>query len=172
MARILLGGGLGAAGVSIDPAPPAARMLPAPYDRHGFPVLRSSARRRGAVTLTARQFRRALAGALDDQQAETAYARYTFPPGGLVRQAVFPGRTRVPFGNQARAPLLLIGGGKDRIFPASLTGASYRRYARSAAVTCYREYPRPIPLYDRQAELGTRGRHALWWAMDNARQNL
>lgn len=45
----------------------------------GIPVLRSSATRRGAVTLTARQFRRALAGALDDQQAETAYARYTIP---------------------------------------------------------------------------------------------
>ena len=71
----------------------------------GFSVMRSSAPRRSAVTLTARQFRRALADALDDQQAETAYARYAIhAPGGLLRQAAFPGRTRVRFGNQARAP--------------------------------------------------------------------
>lgn len=109
--QILLDGGLGAAGVAINPAPPAARTFPPLMTGAGFPVLRSSARRRSAVTLTARQFRRALAGALDDQQAETAYARYTIPaPGGLIRQAVFPGRIRVRFGNQARAPLLLIGG--------------------------------------------------------------
>ena len=135
--QILLDGGLGAAGVAINPAPPAARMLPPLMTGAGFPVLCSSARRRSAVTLTARQFRRALADALDDQQAETAYARYTIPaPGGLIRQAVFPDRTLVRFDNRARAPLLLIGGGKDRIFPASLTRATYRRYARSAAITC------------------------------------
>ena len=52
-------------------------MLPPLMTGAGFPVLRSSARRRSAVTLTARQFRRALACALDDQQAETAYARIT-----------------------------------------------------------------------------------------------
>jgi alpha-beta hydrolase superfamily lysophospholipase len=171
--QILLDGGLGAAGVAINPAPPAARMLPPLMTSAGFPVLRSSARRRSAVTLTARQFRRALAGALDDQQAETAYARYTIPaPGGLVRQAAFPGRTRVRFGNQSRAPLLLIGGGKDRIFPASLTRASYRRYAQSAAITFYREYPGRShytigePGWEHVAD------YTLRWAMDNARQDL
>lgn len=171
--QILLDGGLGAAGVAIHPAPPAARMLPPPMTSVGFPVLRSSARRRSAVTLTVRQFRRALAGALDDQQAETAYARHTIPaPGVLIRQAAFPGRTRVRFGNQARAPLLLIGGGKDRIFPASLTRASYRRYARSGTITCYREYPGRShytigePGWEHVAD------YALRWAMDNARQDL
>lgn len=171
--QILLDGGLGAAGVAINPAPSAARMLPLHMTRAGFPVLRGSLRRRGAVTLTARQFRRALAGALDDQQAETAYARYTIPaPDGLVRQAAFLGRTRVRFGNQARAPLLLIGGGNDRVFPASQVRASYRRYARSAAITCYREYPGRShytigePGWEHVAD------YALRWAMDNARQDL
>ena len=171
--QILLDGGLGAAGVAINPAPPAACMLPPPMTSAGIPVLRSSARRHSTVTLTARQFRRALAGALDDPQAETAYARYTIPaPAGLIRQAAFPGRTRVRFGNRARAPLLLIGGGDDRIFPASLTRASYRRYARSAAITCYREYPGRShytigePGWEHVAD------YALRWAMDNARQDL
>jgi alpha-beta hydrolase superfamily lysophospholipase len=171
--QTLLDGGVGAAGVAINPAPPAARMFPPPMTSVGFPVLRSSACRRSAVTLTERQFRRALAGALDDQQAETAYARYTIPaPGFLIRQAAFPGRTRVRFGNQARAPLLLIGGGKDRIFPASQTRASYRRYAQSAAITCYREYPGRShytigePGWEHVAD------YALRWAMDNARQDL
>jgi hypothetical protein len=74
--QILLDGDLGAAGVAINPAPSAAPMLPPLMTGAGFPVLRSSAPHRSAVTLTARQFRHALS-------------------------------------NQARAPLLLIGGGKD-----------------------------------------------------------
>ena len=171
--QILLDGDLGAAGVAINPAPPAARLLPPLMTSAGFPVLRGSAHRRSDVTLTVRQFRRALASALDDQQAETAYTRYAIPaPGGLLRQAAFPGRTRVRFGNQARAPLLLIGGGKDRIFPASLTRASYRRYAHSAAITSYREYPGRShymigePGWEHVAD------YALRWAMDNARQDL
>ena len=134
--------------------------------------MRSSVRR-GTVMLTPRQFRRALTGSLDDQQAETAYAHYAIPaPGSLVKQAALPGRARVRFGNQARAPLLLIGGGKDRLFPASLTRASYRRYARSAAITCYREYHGRShctigePGWEHVAD------YALRWAMDNARQDL
>ena len=108
-----------------QPGTTGSTHVPAAYDQRRHPGPAQLSRRHSAVTLTARQFRRALTGALDDPQAETAYARYTIPaPGGLIRQAAFPGRTRVRFGNQARAPLLLIGGGKERIFPASLTRAS------------------------------------------------
>ena len=172
--QILLDGGLGSAGVAINPAPPAARMFPPLMTSAGFPVLRSSARRRSAVTLTARQFRRALAGALDDQHAETAYARYTIPaPGGLVRQAAFPGRTRVRFGNQSRAPLLLIGGGKDRIFPASLTRATKGGTPGRRRSLLLPGVPGQIPLH----QVGEPGwervaDYALRWAMDNARQDL
>ena len=170
--QILLDRGLGAAGVAINPAVPAARVLPPLMTSVGFSVLRDSVRRRRAVTLTPRQFRRALAGALEDQQAGTAYARYAIPaPGGLVRQAAFPGGTRVRFGNQARAPLLLIAGGRDRLFPAALTRASFGRHARSAAITCYRQYLGRShytigePGWERVAD------DVLRWLMDNARQD-
>jgi alpha-beta hydrolase superfamily lysophospholipase len=170
--QILLDRGLGAAGVVVNPAPPAVYLCPPLKPSAGIAVLRSSVRRRGAVTLTRRQFRQALAGTLNDQQIVTVYTRYVIPaPGRLVRQAALPGRTRVRFGNEVRAPLLLIGGGKDRIFPVSLTRASYRRYARSAAVTGYREYPGRShytlgePGWEHVAD------YALRWAMDNARQD-
>jgi alpha-beta hydrolase superfamily lysophospholipase len=166
--QVLLDRGLGATGVAINPAPPAARMLP---PLSGVPVLRSSVGGHGAVTLTLRQFRRVLAGTLEDQQAATAYARYAIPaPSGLVRQAIYPGRVR--FSNQARAPLLLVAGGRDRLVPARLTRAGYRQYARSAATTCYRQYPGRShymigePGWEHVAD------DVLRWAMDNARQDL
>jgi hypothetical protein len=138
--QILVDRGLGAAGVAINPAPPAVSLRPSLIRGAGFALLRGSVCRSGAITLTRRQFHRALAGTLDDQQALMAYTRYAVPaPGPVIRQAALPQRARVRFDDAERAPLLLIGSGKDRIFPASLTRAGYRRYARSDAVTVYRE---------------------------------
>jgi alpha-beta hydrolase superfamily lysophospholipase len=171
--QILLDRGLGAAGVAINPAPPAMHLCAPGTPSAGWAVLRGSLRRGGAVTLTRRQFHRTLAGTLDVQQAVIAYTRYAIPaPGRLVRQAAFPWLTRVDFGNQVRAPLLLVGAGQDRVFPASLTRASYRRYARSAAITGYREYPGRShytigePGWEHVAD------YALRWAMDNVRPDL
>ena len=107
----------------------------------GFPVLRSSARRRGAVALTARQFRRALAPSTTSKPRLRMRATPFPPPAAWSGRQSFPVGPASPSATRHARPLLLIGGGKDRIFPASLTGASYRRYARSAAVTCDREYP-------------------------------
>ena len=62
------------------------------------------------------------------------YECYAIPaPGGLARQAALPGRARACFPGQARAPLLLIAGGSDRLVAARLTRATYRRYARAPA---------------------------------------
>lgn len=72
---------------------------------------------------------------------------------------------------QAGGPDCSVGGGKDRIFPAALTRASYRRHARGAAVTGYQEYPGRShytigePGWEHVAD------YALRWAMDNARQD-
>ena len=63
----------------------------------------------------------------------------------------------------------MIAGASDRLVPARLTRASYRRYARSAATTCYRLYPRRShhtigePGWEHVAD------DVLRWAMDNAR---
>ena len=170
--QILLDQGLGAAGVAIGPAPPAG-VKPLPFmPGAGFPVLRGSVRRHAVVTLTARQFRRDMAGTLGDRQAAAAYTRYCIPAAGrVVRQAGFPGHTRVRFGNPARAPLLLVGGGRDRIFPASLTRSSFFRYGRSAAVTCYQEYPGRSHYTIGEPGWENVADYALRWAMDNARQD-
>lgn len=170
--QILLDRGLGAAGVAVNPAPPSPWLRPPLMPAAGLTVLRSSVRCRGVVTLTRAQFHRALAGTMDGQKAGAAYARYAIPaPSRLIRQAAFPGFPHVSFGNQARAPLLLVAAGVDRMFPASLVRASYRRCTRSAAVTGYREYPGRShftigePGWEHVAD------DTLRWAMDNAQQD-
>ncbi len=86
--QILLDRGLGAVGVAINPAPPRGVLHPSLRLRLGFPVLRNSVRQPQAIALTPRQFHRAFAGTLGDQQAAAVHARYHIPaPGPLVRPA-------------------------------------------------------------------------------------
>src|SRR2546427_12747677 len=49
--------------------------------------------------------------------------------------------TRVDFGNDDRAPLLLIAGGADHVVPAVVDKSAADHFAKSKAVTEYREFP-------------------------------
>jgi hypothetical protein len=67
-------------------------------------------------------------------------------PARAIRQVSFASfapdqATRVAFDSQWRAPLLLIASGKDQIFPATATKASFQRYRQSAVVTACKEFP-------------------------------
>lgn len=148
--QILLDRGLGRAGVAIHPAQPrGVWRLPPSVLRAAFPVLRNPGNLTKAVALTDKQFRYAFAttGTLDHAAAERA--RLAIPaPGRPLFQAAFAnltpkGRaaTYVNWRNDTRAPLLVIGGGADRIVPPSVSKENVRRYARSAAVTDYKEFP-------------------------------
>jgi hypothetical protein len=54
-----------------------------------------------------------------------------------------PGRqeTRVDSGNDARAPLLFIADGADHLMPPSMNRSNAKHYAKSKAVTDYKEFP-------------------------------
>jgi pimeloyl-ACP methyl ester carboxylesterase len=172
VAQILLDRGLGAAGVAIDPAPAKGVVrLSLPMLRAGFPALLGSGDGNKTIRLTPRQFHHALTNTLSEQEAIALHERHYIPgPARVARQVSFApdGATRVAFEGRWRAPLLLIASGKDHIFPAAVTRASFDRYRKSAAVTAYKEFPQRShytisePGWEQVAD------YALRWAMEQA----
>jgi alpha-beta hydrolase superfamily lysophospholipase len=174
VAQMLLDRGLGAAGVAIDPAPTRATVrTTVSMLRAAFPALWNLVDARRTVPLTSRQFRRVLTNTLSRREAAAVRDRYYTPaPGRVIRGVSFPkppdAATVVEFGNGQRAPLLLIAGGRDRIFPVTLTRTSFDAYTRSNAVTTYKEFPERShytigePGWEQVAD------YALRWAMENA----
>lgn len=145
--QILLGRGLGVAGVAIDSAPiKGIFRLPWSSVKASFPVLKNPANRHKAVMLTFEEFHWAFANTLTDEQAKTAYERYAIPgPGRPIFQAAFANltpnaATTVEFPDE-RAPLLLIAGGEDHIAPPALTKSNVKVQHKSKAITAYKEFP-------------------------------
>jgi pimeloyl-ACP methyl ester carboxylesterase len=173
--ELLLDRGLGAAGVAIDGAPAKGiASVPFPMLRFGFLALRSPVGRYQAIPLTPRQFHRSFTNTLSPQEAMAVQERYHVPgPGRAIRQVGFANfaphaATRVDFDSARRAPLLLIAGGKDHLFPAKVTRSSFERYRKSGAVTAYKEFPKRShytigePGWEEVAD------YALRWAMEQA----
>ena len=48
---------------------------------------------------------------------------------------------KVNFRNDDRAPLLFIGGGADHVVPASANRSNVKKYAKSKAITAFKEFP-------------------------------
>lgn len=145
--QLLLDRGLGAAGVAIDSAPP----------RGVLPFQPSVIRSNSGVLLTWRgwrrvlrqsfnQFRYAFVNTLSPTEQRQAYDRHVVPETGRIffqtaLSALDPkSPARVNFSNDRRPPLLMIAGKQDHIVPASMNRANYRRYARSRALTTYKEF--------------------------------
>jgi len=148
MTQILLDRGLGAAGVAVDSAPvKGILVLPWSTIRVSLPALSNPTNNHRAVALTEEQFHYAFGNTLSAEESKRIYDRYAVPgPDHMIFQASFANfnphaATTVNFANDTRAPLLLIAGGKDHIVPASVTKANYKLYARSKAVTEYKEFP-------------------------------
>lgn len=170
--QVLLDRGLGAVGVAINPVPPSGAKHRSFMLMAGFPALRNSSQHRQAIALTPRQFHRAFASTLSYQQATAVHARHNIPaPASVVRPSCFTDLARPDLRNRARAPLLLIGGGRDQIFPASRTRSTFRRYRKSNAVTGYQEYPGRSHYTIGEPGWEYVADYALRWAMDHARHD-
>lgn len=148
IAQILLDRGLGAAGVAIDPAPvKGIFVLPFSTLKSSFPALRNPFAEHRAVMLTLAQFHYAFTNHLSEDETAPIYERYAVPgPNHPLWQASLANFnphavTTVDFHNDARAPLLLIAGGRDHVVPAAVTKANYDLFRTSRAVTDYREFP-------------------------------
>ena len=72
--------------------------------------------------------------------------------------------TRVNYLNPNRAPLLLIAGAQDHQVPASVNRDNFRKYARSKAVTAFREFSGRSHFIIGQTGWGEVAEFALSWA--------
>ena len=137
IAQVILGRGIAAAGIAIDPAPmKGVWQLPFSALRASFPVLGNPFNFKKAISLTFNQFRYGFANAVPETEARELYNNWTIPaPGRPLFQAAsatFAGsETKVNTANSSRGPLLITGGEKDHIAPPILGKASLRKYNSS-----------------------------------------
>ena len=127
IAEKLLGQGLGAAAVAIDPAQ-IKGVLPLPLSqlRAGFPALGNPANLHRAVSLTEKEFRFGFGNAVSEEESRRAVrrdGRSRRPPGRCSRRRprtspCIP-RPTVNTDNEDRGPLLLISGTATTPCPTS-----------------------------------------------------
>ena len=142
MVQILLGRGLAAAGIAIDPAPiKGVWQLPPSALKASLPVLGNPFNLTKAVSLTQKQFRYAFTNAITEEESKEIYNSFTVPsPARPLFQVAFatfnPGaQNKVNTANTTRGPLLITAGEKDHIVPPVLSKATFNKYKKSSAVT-------------------------------------
>src|SRR6266480_2710710 len=127
IAQRLLGQGLAAAAVAIDPAPiKGVLYLPPSALRVASVALRNPANTKRAVSLSEGQFRYGFGNAVSAEESKALYDRWTIPsPGAPLFEAAVAGfvphsPAMVDTHNSTRGPLLLTSGGEDRTVPPAV----------------------------------------------------
>lgn len=131
----LLARGLGAAGVAINPAPTPGVALGPHAIVSALPVFGDLFSWRKVKVMSRGFFAHRFAQTLPRDQVEAAYDRYIVPTPGRVYWNGVVNPVRIDWAGQTRAPLLLIGGGKDLIADALMTRAIFRKQSRADAPT-------------------------------------
>ena len=142
IAERFLGLNVAKAAIAIDAAQ-IKGVLPLPISalRATFPVFKNPANKNRAVSLTAEQFRYAFGNAIDEDESNALFDRWTIPaPGRPLFEAAtanFSAHSpvKVDTANEDRGPLLLIMGGQDHTVPEAITKATAKQYRHSPAVT-------------------------------------
>jgi pimeloyl-ACP methyl ester carboxylesterase len=170
--QLLLDRDLGCVGVTLGTATPMG-VFPLPLStlRAGWPALKNPFGKNGDVPLDRDQFHWCFTNALSREDSDAVYDRYYIP--GSARpffQAAYPsGATKIRFDNPHRAPLLLVTGVDDRICPASLNVANWKKQSKAPSATEHKEYPGRChyPGQDGWEEVAD---FVLDWAIANARK--
>ncbi|MDP4132041.1 MAG: alpha/beta hydrolase [Bacteroidota bacterium] len=137
LTQVILGRGIAAAGIAIDPAPmKGVWQLPFSALKASLAVLGNPFNLKKAVSLSFDQFSYGFANAVPEAEARELYERWTIPaPGRPLFQAAFASiagsETKVNTANSTRGPLLITGGEKDHIAPPVLGRASLKKYNSS-----------------------------------------
>lgn len=137
LAQIILGRGLAAAAVAINPAPmKGVWQLPPSVLRAAFPVLGNPINLKKAKSLSFPQFRYAFANAVSEEEAKELYDKWTIPapckPLFQAAMATLAGtETKVDIANTKRGPLLITGGDKDNTAPPVFGKESLKKYNKS-----------------------------------------
>jgi len=143
--QMLLDRGFGAAGVAIDPAPPKGVLPGKNAVRASLPVVLGWASWERVRRMSFKSFQWGWVHTLSEPEQRAVFEGQVIPTSGrLFLQALlapFTAKTKVNYRNNLRAPLLIIAGELDRTVEARMNLANFRKYARSTAVTDYREFP-------------------------------
>jgi pimeloyl-ACP methyl ester carboxylesterase len=139
--QLLLGQGLGLAGVAVDSAPPRGVVTTkSSFLKANWPMIDPFVPSRRPHMITSEQFAYAFGNTLSEADQRDAYDRYVVPESRRVPRQSLGSAGRVDF-VAPHAPLLLIAGGKDHIIPAALNEANLARYRSTASVTELKEFP-------------------------------
>ena len=147
-AQLLVGNGLGLAGVSIDGAAvKGINAMPLSEVRSVLLALDNPANINRASVLTPKQFHYAFTNTLDPEAAQAAYDRYAAPtPAKVLFQGGFAAvtphaATTFNFADDDRAPLLFISGGSDHILPPVVQRHNYEKNAKhSTAIAAHKVF--------------------------------
>ena len=146
-AEKLLGQGIGAAAVAIDPAQ-IKGVLPLPLAqlRSGLPALGNPTNLHKSVALTRKEFRYGFGNALSEEESDALFERWTIPsPARPLFQAaaanfVMHSQAKVDTDNSDRGPLLLISGTADHTVPDVVTRSTLKQYRDSTATTELKQF--------------------------------
>jgi pimeloyl-ACP methyl ester carboxylesterase len=134
--QFLLDRGFGAAGVAIDPAPTSGVLVGRHTIVSTFPVFFSLGSWRRVMTMSRKFFGTRFAQTVPLAEQDEAYDRYIVPtPGKVYWDGLWNAAGKIRWDNPSRAPLLLIGGGKDLIAEASMTKAMYEKQKQAPSRT-------------------------------------
>jgi pimeloyl-ACP methyl ester carboxylesterase len=138
----LLDRGLGVAGVAIDPAPTSGVLVGRQTIISTLPVFLSWGSWRRVMTMSRKFFASRFAQTVPGAQQHAMYDRYIVPtPGKVYWDGLLNRAGRIRWDNPERAPLLLIGGGKDLIAEPSLTTALNEKQKRAPSRTELKIFP-------------------------------
>lgn len=136
VAQMLLDRGLGAAAVSISPAPAAGIKPGTKAFRAALPVFLAWRGWSRALRMSFGGFARDFANGLDAQAQREAFERHVVPaPGRIYYQSVLGIGSAIEWSKPDRAPLLLISAEDDRTVEPGMVRQHYDRYRASAAQT-------------------------------------
>jgi pimeloyl-ACP methyl ester carboxylesterase len=170
----LLDMGYGVSGVAIDPAPTPGIGIPFDAVVSAFPVLGDPFSGGKVVQMTKKFFAERFANGLPRDMVDAHYDAYIVPTAGKVYWdgVTAGGAGPIHWASKKRAPLLLIGGGIDKIAPASMTRAIFSKQKHAASLTELKIYEYRShwlcaePGWEEVADF------ALDWAVKNARANV
>ncbi|MBK1783193.1 alpha/beta hydrolase [Prauserella cavernicola] len=173
--QVLLDRGWGAAGVVLNSAPTeGVAVVPLSQIKSTFPVFKNPANRHRAIAFTHEQWHYAFTNTFSDEESQALYRRYAIPaPGRIVWGSLLanlqPGHQEawVDYHNDARAPLLFIAGGQDRLMPPAVQRSNAKHY-KSNTITEIKEYEDRAHLLPAQPGWEEIADYALNWAVDNA----
>lgn len=170
--QILLDRGYGAAGVAIDPAPTTGVRLGIHAIVSAFPVLGSWGSWKRVMHMSRTFFGKRFANTLPPEKVDEYYDRYIVPTAGKVYwDGILSSVGKINWDNPDRAPLLLIGGGRDLIADASMTRSIYDKQKRASSPTALKIFEDRShftcidPGWEEVADF------ALDWALHHARQD-